>query len=107
MLARDGLPAHSARSITNYPEFKRELVKVRARGYATSVGEYLPGHNAVGAAVVAPDGTPSLLLVVTGFAALITPEQMPFIGSWLVQATRAIAREVYGRPRRSVGERTA
>jgi DNA-binding IclR family transcriptional regulator len=99
MLARDGLPARSNRSITNYGDFKRELIKVRVRGYSTSISEYLPGHNAVGAAVVTPDGTPSLLLVVTGFAALITPEQMPYIGARLVQAAGAIAREVYGRPR--------
>jgi len=99
MLARDGLPARSNRSITNYTDFKRELTKVRARGYSTSLSEYLPGHNAVGAAVVTPDGTPSLLLVVTGFAALIPPEKMPFVGARLVQAVGAIAREVYGRPR--------
>jgi DNA-binding IclR family transcriptional regulator len=107
MIAREGLPARSSRAITSYLDFKRELAAVRARGYSTSIGEYLEGHNAVGAAVMGPDGGPVLLLVVTGFASLIPPKRMPFIGTRLVHAVRAISRQVYGIPRTSHDPRSA
>jgi DNA-binding IclR family transcriptional regulator len=107
MIAREGLPARAPRSITSYLDFKRELQGVRKRGYSTSVGEYYEGHNAVGAAVVAPDGSPAMLLVVTGFAALIPAQRMPFVGARLVRAARAISREVYGAPRSAPQLRTA
>ena len=101
-----GLPARSDHSITGYMDFKKELARTRARGYSTSIGEYYDGHNAVGAAVVTPSGDPALLLVVTGFASVIKPKTMPFIGSRLALAAAAVTRDVYGtapKPLRSAG----
>ena len=107
MLTLHGLPARSDTSITGYMDFKKELEKTRARGYSTSFGEYFDGHNAVGTAVLTPSGDPALLLVVTGFASLIKSKTMPFIGSRLSLAAKAVTRDVYGTAPRSLPRRTA
>jgi IclR family acetate operon transcriptional repressor len=107
MLTLHGLPARSDTSITGYLDFKKELEKTRARGYSTSLGEYFDGHNAVGTAVLTPAGDPALLLVVTGFASLITSKTMPFIGSRLTLAAEAVTRDVFGTTLRSLPRKTA
>jgi DNA-binding IclR family transcriptional regulator len=95
MIALHGLPSRAPHSITGEQAFKQELLRTRARGYSTSVGEYYTEHNAVGCAVLAPDGSPQLLLVITGFASQITVESMPSLGRRLRAAADAISEDVF------------
>ena len=95
MIAAHGLPARAPHSITGELGFKQELIRSRGRGYSTSIGEYYAEHNAVGCAVLAPDGSPQLLLVITGFASQITPHSMPELGRRLRQAAEAITADVF------------
>jgi IclR family KDG regulon transcriptional repressor len=44
----DGLPAFTPRTITRIEDFRKELRKVRERGYAMVVEELIPGGTAVG-----------------------------------------------------------
>ena len=97
MLSAHGLPARTESSITGYAEYKRELERTRRRGYSTSVGEYYDEYNAVGVPVLNPDGTPILVLVVTGLASRIPERVMPFVAARLRRAALAITRDVYGR----------
>jgi DNA-binding IclR family transcriptional regulator len=99
MIALHGLPSRAPHSITGERSFKEELVRTRARGYSTSIGEYYAEHNAVGCAVLAPDGTPQLLLVITGFASQITVQAMPDLGRRLRVAVEAISADVFSSPR--------
>jgi DNA-binding IclR family transcriptional regulator len=96
MIELHGLPARSPNSITGMLDFKRELARTRARGYAISVGEYYPEHNAVGCPVLDPDGRCQLLLVVTGFASKIKLKTMPEIGHRLSLAAFEISDAVFG-----------
>jgi DNA-binding IclR family transcriptional regulator len=96
MIDLHGLPARSPKSITGMLDFKRELSRTRARGYAISVGEYYPEHNAVGCPVLDPDGRCLLLLVVTGFASKIKLKTMPEIGQRLSLAALEISEAVFG-----------
>ena len=49
--------------------------------------------------MLAPDGTPQLLLVTTGFASQITVEAMPDLGRRLRVAVEAISADVFSSPR--------
>lgn len=95
MIAAHGLPARAPHSITGELSFKQELVRTRARGYSRSIGEYYAEHNAVGCAVLSPDGVPQLLLVITGFASQITVQAIPHLGRRLREAADAISEAVF------------
>jgi DNA-binding IclR family transcriptional regulator len=95
MLELHGLPARTATSITRIAEFKEELAEVRRRGYATSLGEYEPEHNAVGSAILAPDGSPVLLMVVTGHSSFMPVRLIPAIGERLARAAEDVSTSVF------------
>lgn len=95
MLELHGLPARTSNSITRVAEFKEELAEVRRRGYSTSIGEYEPDFNAVGSAVLAPDGKPVLLMVVTGHSSFMPGRLIPAIGERLRQAAEDVSTAVF------------
>jgi DNA-binding IclR family transcriptional regulator len=86
MLESHGLPARTRTSITEIDEFKTQLDEVRARGYSISLGEYQPDYNAVGSAVLDADGSPVLVMIVTGHSSFMPVRLMPAIGERLRQA---------------------
>jgi DNA-binding IclR family transcriptional regulator len=96
MIELHGLPAHAPSAITGILDFKSELARTRARGYAVSIGEYYPEHNAVGCPVLAPDGSCQLLLVITGFASVMTAEAITVMGPRLAGIARDISTTVFG-----------
>jgi DNA-binding IclR family transcriptional regulator len=96
MIELHGLPAHAPSTITGILDFKAELARTRARGYALSVGEYYAEHNAVGCPVLAPDGSCQLLLVITGFASMMTADEMAVMGPRLADIAREISTTVFG-----------
>lgn len=95
MLELHGLPARTGRSITHVAEFKQELAEARRRGFATSLGEYEPEYNAVGSAILAPDGSPVLLMVVTGHSSFMPKRLIPAIGKRLHQAAEDVSTSVF------------
>jgi hypothetical protein len=60
-----------------------------------SIGEYEPDYNAVGAAVLDPDGTPVMLMIVTGHASFMPPRLIPAIGERLRQAADDVTTSAY------------
>lgn len=95
MLELHGLPARTGTSITRVAEFKEELAEVRRRGYSTSLGEYEPEYNAVGSAILAPDGNPVLLMVVAGHSSFMPKRLIPAIGERLHQAAEDVSISVF------------
>jgi DNA-binding IclR family transcriptional regulator len=95
MLELHGLPARTPMSITRVVEFKEELAEVRRRGYSMSLGEYEPDYNAVGAPVLAPNGSPVLLMVVTGHSSFMPNRLVPAIGERLKQAAEDVSAAVF------------
>jgi DNA-binding IclR family transcriptional regulator len=95
MLESHGLPARTKTSITEIDEFKAQLAEVRERGYSVSLGEYQPDYNAVGSAVLDPDGSPVLLMIVTGHASFMPVRLMPAIGERLRQAADDVSTSAF------------
>lgn len=56
------------------------IATVRANGYAVSLGDYLPGHNAVGAAVLGHNARPILVLAMTGYPSHLSADRVPQAG---------------------------
>ena len=81
VLARHGLAATTSASIIDPEAFARELERTRASGYAQSIGEHYPDHNAVAAPVFGPDGRPRFLLVVVGTTSQLPAADMASAGA--------------------------
>ena len=97
LLRRHELHAYTERSITTVEGFKQELAAVRDRGFATSVGEYYPDHNAVAAPVFGWDGEPQFLLVVVGTTSqLRAGAQLRHIGEEVARAASSVTKEIGG-----------
>lgn len=114
-LARDLIDRMTLTRFTNTtfttPEaLQADLTLTRARGYAVSYEEHLPGVNSVAVAVNGKDGTPIGALVVLGpaqrmEAAHIHPigRELMAAGRRITGATGAIAISSHPRPRTSSG----
>ena len=90
MIDRLGLPEYAPKSIRRPAAFKKSLAEVRRRGFATSIGEYYPDHNALAAPIFDRYGKVSHLLVIVGFAFELPTERLEEYGELL----RATAEEV-------------
>jgi DNA-binding IclR family transcriptional regulator len=91
------LPHRTERSITDASAFRRELVTTRERGYATSLGEYYPGHNAVAAPVFGAGGSPRFLLVVVGAENELNGARMAQVGEEVSAAAERATKRIGGR----------
>ncbi|MBS1678911.1 MAG: IclR family transcriptional regulator [Actinobacteria bacterium] len=98
MLEVHGLPARTNSSITEIADFKAQLAEVRERGYSISLGEYELDYNAVGAAVLDPEGEPVMLMIVTGHASFMPRRLIPAIGERLRQAADDVTTSAYHLP---------
>ncbi|MDQ2700540.1 MAG: IclR family transcriptional regulator [Actinomycetota bacterium] len=95
MLELHGLPSRTPLSITTVANFKNELAEVRDRGYAVSIGEYEVDYNAVGAAILSPNQSPILLMIVTGHSSFMPEHLIPAIGQRLSEAVHDISSAVF------------
>jgi DNA-binding IclR family transcriptional regulator len=95
MLEVHGLPARTKTSITEIADFKAQLAEVREHGYSVSLAEYEPDYNAVGAAVLDPDGFPVMLMIVTGHVSFMPERLIPAIGERLRQAADDVSTAAY------------
>ena len=92
-----GLPAHTPHSIVDVQEFSKELDRVREQGYATSVSEYYPDHNAVASPVFGSDARPRYLLVVVGTRSQLAGGVMASVGEETARAATRATKRIAGR----------
>jgi DNA-binding IclR family transcriptional regulator len=74
------LEAHTPQTITSESAFRRELERVRRRGYATAVGELEEGLHAVAAPVLDPAGACRGALSVSGPSYRLPAEALDRLG---------------------------
>ncbi|MFN3219962.1 MAG: IclR family transcriptional regulator [Acidimicrobiales bacterium] len=96
----DRLDALTASTITSRRTLLRELSAVRARGWATNVGEWERSVVAVAAAVVV-DGRPRAAVSVSTTPDRLPPERLDAVGRQVVATADAIAGAARNRSRRS------
>jgi DNA-binding IclR family transcriptional regulator len=97
------LAAHTPRTITDRAALRRELARVRGRGYATAVEELEPGFVAAGAAVHGVDGAVVAAISVGGPRGRLVSTTLARIGGRLPGAAAAISERLgWRRPRTAV-----
>lgn len=79
LVKHTGLPAFTADTITTVGELEKELQKVRENGYATTIGEYEDGLNAVAVPVLDADGTVVAALSASGPSYRFTPNRIEML----------------------------
>ena len=90
------------RTITDAGELRRQLVEVRARGYAQTMEELEQGLNAVAAPIRQADGSVVAALSVSGPAFRMRGVDLPRIGRLAMDAGEAVSRRLgYVERRRS------
>jgi len=76
ILRENPLPRYTENSICDAAAYRRELARVRQKGYATDFGEYMPGVNAVSVPLPDHTGRPAAALWMVGFNHTFTKEKM-------------------------------
>lgn len=94
-ILRRPLARITPRTITDPHWLRRELDRVRRRGFAYSVGELTPGVAAVAVPILA-QGRLLGGLAVAGPAGRLTPGRVPGVVRRLREAAQAIARDLIG-----------
>jgi len=90
-IVRRGLNAHTERTITELEPLLEELARIRRRGYATAIGEYETGLNAVAAPVHDARGSVIAAVDVWGPAFRVTPRRIPELAVQVREAAAAIS----------------
>ncbi len=88
------LPAFTPNSITNPERYRRELVRVRRRGYAIDEEEYLPGVRAVSALILDGRGRTVATVTIVGFSARLTHQRMQEATTAVRGAAESISRRL-------------
>ncbi len=96
-IARWGLPASTAASITQPERYLAELARVRAAGFATSEREYSAHFHGVAAPVFGPDGTVVLAIGVLGLPEQLDAARLPEAGRAVRAAADRITAALGGR----------
>lgn len=91
ILAVEGMPALTERTITGPEAFLRELASVRERGYAIDEGENEDGGRCVAVALPYPLGAAMSL---SAPASRLPPESLPEVAAALQRTANDIAQEV-------------
>ncbi len=90
-IARRGLVAYTDRTITELEPLLEELSRIRRRGYATAIGEYELGMNAVAAPVHDARGSVIAAVDIWGPAFRLTPRRIPELAAQAREAAAAIS----------------
>lgn len=85
------LPAVTQQTIGDLDTLRRELERVRRRGYAINVEESEIGIAAVGMCIRGPAGEPVAALAVAAPSARLTRRRIPELVPTIVEATRRIS----------------
>jgi DNA-binding IclR family transcriptional regulator len=97
-LLRWPLPALTPRTITDARALRRELSRVRDRGYATGIEELEPGFMAVAVPVYARDGHVVAALGIGGPRVRLDPERLAAIAKTLPQHAAKISERLGALP---------
>jgi IclR family acetate operon transcriptional repressor len=90
-VVRKGLAAYTERTITELEPLLEELARVRRRGYATAIGEFELGLNAIAAPVHDARGAVIAAVDIWGPAFRLTPRRIPELASQAREAAAAIS----------------
>jgi DNA-binding IclR family transcriptional regulator len=95
LLMRGRFDRRTSRTVTDAARLRRQLLRIRAQGYAVSTGEYEEAIRAVAAPVLEPQGGVWGLSVV-GPAARMTDERLPLLIRAVVEAARSLGNRLRG-----------
>jgi DNA-binding IclR family transcriptional regulator len=95
-IVRKGLHPYTERTITELEPLLEELARIRRRGYATGIGEYESGLNAVAAPVRDARGQVVAAVDVWGPAFRLTPRRIPELAAHVREAGAAISQRLGG-----------
>ena len=90
-IVRRGLARYTERTITELEPLLEELARIRRRGYATALGEYELGLNAVSAPVHDARGNVVAAVDIWGPAFRLTPRRIPELAVHAREAAAAIS----------------
>jgi DNA-binding IclR family transcriptional regulator len=90
-IVRRGLVRYTERTIVELEPLLEELARVRRRGYATAVGEYEIGLNAVSAPVHDARGHVVAAVDIWGPAFRLTPRRMPELAAQVRETAAAVS----------------
>ena len=90
-IVRRGLVAYTERTITELEPLLEEMARIRRRGYATALGEYESGLNAVSAPVHDARGAVIAAVDIWGPAFRLTPRRIPELAAQAREAAAAIS----------------
>ena len=90
-IVRRGLVSHTERTIVALEPLLEELARIRRRGYATAIGEYELGLNAVSAPVHDARGNVIAAVDIWGPAFRLTPRRVPELAAQAREAAAAIS----------------
>ncbi|HEY0443124.1 MAG TPA: IclR family transcriptional regulator [Candidatus Limnocylindrales bacterium] len=97
-LVRRGLVPHTERTLVELEPLLEELARIRRRGYATALGEYELGLNAVAAPIHDARGTVIAAAHIWGPAFRLTPRRIPELAAHAREAAAAISVRLGGAP---------
>ena len=89
-IVRRGLVSYTERTIVELEPLLEELARIRRRGYATAIGEYELGLNAVAAPVHDARGNVIAAVDIWGPAFRLTPRRIPELATQAREAAAAI-----------------
>jgi len=98
-----GLPRRTPNTITDGARLRKDLAKIRARGYSVDEVENEPGIRCVGAAVFGPDGSPVAAISLSGPDNRLTARIAPRLGVLVAAESGAISRRISGTRRHANG----
>src|SRR4029079_11852067 len=108
-VVRRGLVTYTERTIVELEPLLEELARIRRRGYATAIGEYELGLNAVAAPVHDARGNVIAAVDIWGPAFRLTPRRIPELADQAREAADGISVPLRraGRPRPVSGSPSA
>jgi len=90
-IVRRGLPSYTDRTLVGLEPLLEELARIRRRGYATAIGEYEAGLNAVAAPVLDARGNVVAAVDIWGPSFRVTPHRIPELAAQAREAAIAIS----------------
>ncbi len=90
-VVKRGLARYTERTIVDLEPLLEELARIRRRGYATAIGEYELGLNAVAAPVHDARGQVIAAVDIWGPTFRLTPRRMPELAAQVREAASAIS----------------
>ncbi|MBI1940879.1 MAG: IclR family transcriptional regulator [Acidobacteria bacterium] len=93
-----GLTRHTAQTITSLPQLRKELERIRERGYSVDNEEAVEGLRCVAAPIFDHSGRVVAAFSVAGPATRVTPERIPEIAVLVCDTSRKISYRLGHRP---------